>query len=65
MFLAFFTLVFVVGEVAGFFVNFGEADNSVVNGFEMARYDQESLISNPGHILIFLLHKFDQTFFQG
>ena len=28
-------------DAAGFFANFGQAENNYVDGFEMARYDQD------------------------
>ena len=30
-------------DAAGFFANFGQAENNYVDGFEMARYDQDQL----------------------
>ena len=43
-------------DAAGFFANFGQAENNYVDGFEMARYDQDQLRT----FFIFIFSKFNK-----
>ena len=43
MLLKMMILFLMARDAAGFFANFGQAENNYVDGFEMARYDQDQL----------------------